>query len=75
MLIGAELDPSPVYNNWLSLGAFETEGDLLKVRLTDMTGESYGSRWVGYDAIKISLGPESSPDSGLFLFFPSHVLL
>lgn len=53
---GIEVDQSPVFNQWVTLGVFETDG-ALRVSLTDLTREPWASYWVGFDAIRIVPAP------------------
>lgn len=52
------------YNQWVSLGTYSFSGGGGEyVLLTDVTGEAYATRYVGFDAVKFVLRDGSTPPS------------
>lgn len=54
--VGVEVDQSTVFDDWVSLGAFQSLGSL-DVALSDLTGEAWTNYWVGFDAIRVIPAP------------------
>lgn len=46
------VDQSPVYDAWVTLGEFDIDARAGRIVLEDQTGEGWGSKWLGFDAVR-----------------------